>query len=160
MIDEEEFPTMFRKTLLNMIWKLKGRSEILKNNRFIYLKEHYLPRTVESLIVNKMKDDILKKSTIYQVGGQPGHSTDEHIFTIKSLMEMQMMKDSGMIFMLIDLISFFDRENILDVMSTLYDIGIPDLNKTDLPVSQIKKAVFNHHYGEIKEEVKQCKKMD
>ena len=35
-----------------------------------------------------------------------------------------------------------------------------DLNKTDLPSSQIKKAVFNHHYGGIKEEARQCKKME
>ena len=124
MISEEEFPSLFRKTLLNMIWKQKGPSEILKNNRFIHLKEHYMPRTVEALVVNKMKDDILDKSTIYQVGGQPGHSTDEHIFSIKSLMDMLMMTNSGMIFMLVDLVSFFDRENIYDVMGTLYDAGV------------------------------------
>ena len=55
MITEEIFPTLFRKTLLNMIWKQKGLAEVLKNNRFIHLKEHYLPRTVEALVVNKMK---------------------------------------------------------------------------------------------------------
>ena len=124
MIDIEEFPTQFRKTLLNMIWKQKGPAEVLKNNRFIHLKEHYLPRTVEAMVVNKMKDDILSKSTVYQVGGQPGHSTDEHIFAIKSLMEMMVMSDRGMIFMLVDIISFFDRENIYDVMATLYEMGV------------------------------------
>ena len=62
MINEEQFPTLFRKTLLYMIWKQKGPQEILRNNRFIHLKEHYLPRTVEALVVNKMKDDILEKS--------------------------------------------------------------------------------------------------
>ena len=69
MINEEEFPTLFRKILLYMIWKQKGPQEILRNNRFIHLKEHYLPRTVEALIVNKIKDDTLEKSTEYQVGG-------------------------------------------------------------------------------------------
>ena len=82
MLEEEQFPIMFRKTLLYMIWKMKGPQEVLKNNRFIHLKEHYLPRTVEALVVNKMKDDILGKSTIYQVGGQPGHSIEEHLFSI------------------------------------------------------------------------------
>ena len=53
IIMEEEFPVMFRKTILYMIWKLKGPQEILKNNRFIHMKEHYLPRTVESLVVNE-----------------------------------------------------------------------------------------------------------
>ena len=40
MIKNEEFPQMFRKTLLYMIWKSKGPQEILKNNRVIHLKEH------------------------------------------------------------------------------------------------------------------------
>ena len=65
-----------------------------------------------------MKDEILEQSTMYQVGGQPGHSTDEHLFTIKSLMEMLEIKGRGMIFKLIDLVSFFDRETVYDVMLT------------------------------------------
>ena len=124
MIREENFPIMFRYTLLYMIWKQKGPQEILRNSRFIHLKEHYLPRTVEALVVNKMKDDILAKSTMYQVGGQPGHSTDEHLFTIRSLMELLEAKGQGMVFTLIDLVSFFDREDIHDVISTLYENGV------------------------------------
>ena len=122
MIQNKEFPIMFRKTY--MIWKQKGPQEILQNNRFIHLKEHYLPRTVEALVVNKMKDDILGKSTIYQVGGQPGHGTDEHIFTIKSMIGLLESKNLGMIFTLVDLISFFDRESIFDVMATLHEVGV------------------------------------
>ena len=53
IIMEEDFPVMFSKTILYMIWKLKGPQEILKNNRFIHMKEHYLPRTVESIVVNE-----------------------------------------------------------------------------------------------------------
>ena len=57
---EEDFPDMFRKTILYMIWKAIGPQEIMKNSRFIHMKEHYLPRTVESIVVNVMKDDILE----------------------------------------------------------------------------------------------------
>ena len=39
MMEKEEFPSSFRKTLLNMIWERKGAAEILKNNRFIHTKE-------------------------------------------------------------------------------------------------------------------------
>ena len=124
MIKEEEFPTMFRNTLLYMIWKRKGGQEILKNSRFIHLKENYLPRTVESLVVNKMKDNILSKSTMYQNGGQSGHSTEEHLFSIKSLIELLEVKGQGMIFTLVDLVSFFDREDINDAVSTLYQTGV------------------------------------
>ena len=99
---------LFRKTLLYMIWKKKGPKNVLKNNRFIHLKEHYLPRTAEALVVNKMKNDILDQSTMYHVGGQPGHCKEEHLFTIKSMIELLELKDQGMIFTLVDLVSFFD----------------------------------------------------
>ena len=62
MIEMEVFPTKFRKTILNMIWKSKGPAEILKNNRFIHKKETFLPRTCEALVANKMKEQILSTS--------------------------------------------------------------------------------------------------
>ena len=80
MIKDQEFPGMFRRTLLYMIWKQKGPQEVLKNNRFIHLKEHNLPRTVEALVVDQMKEDILENSTMYQVG----HCIEEHLFTMYS----------------------------------------------------------------------------
>ena len=69
MIEKEEFPSSFKKTMLFMIWKQKGPSEILKNSRFIHTKEGFLPRTCEALVVGKMKEPILKSSSKYQVGG-------------------------------------------------------------------------------------------
>ena len=124
MLVNEEFPTGFRKTILHMIWKQKGPSEVLKNSRFIHMKEGFLPRACEALIVNKMKDSILSSSSKFQVGGQPGHAPEEHIFTMKSLWEMLEMKESGMILTLVDIISFFDRENIYEIMQTLHESGV------------------------------------
>ena len=119
MIMREEFPDSFRKTVLQMIWKMKGPSEILKNSRFIHMKENFWPRVCEALVVNKMKEPILESSSKYQVGGQPGHAPEEHIFTIKSMWAKLNMEGSGMILTLVDIVAFFDRENIYDVMQTL-----------------------------------------
>ena len=124
MILREEFPSAFRKTILNMIWKQKGPAEILSNSRFIHTKETYWPRICEALAVQKMKSTILNSSSKYQVGGQPGHSPEEHLFTIKSVWTKLEMEGSGMILTLVDIIAFFDRENIHDVMQTLNDIGV------------------------------------
>ena len=124
MIKKEVFPTSFRKTLLNMIWKQKGLAEILKNNRFIHSKESFVPRLCEALATNKMKRKILSKSSKYQVGGQPGHSSEEHIYSIKTVWMMLEMMDMGLIITLVDLIAFFDKESIYDVMQTLSDIGV------------------------------------
>ena len=110
--------------MLHMIWKGKGPAEILKNSRFIHMKEWYLPRTVEALVVSKMKECILRSSSKYQVGGQPGHSPEEHIFTIKSLWAMLLEEGLGLILTLVDIISFFDRENNYNVRQTLHEIGV------------------------------------
>ena len=107
-----------------MIWKQKGPSEILKNSRFIHMKDGFLPRTCEALVVEKMKDKILKSSSKYQIGGQPGHSPEEHIFTIKSIMALMEMEKMGIIITLVDIEAFFDREDIYDVMDTLNKIGV------------------------------------
>ena len=124
MVENVEFPKSFRKTLLYMIWKQKGPAEVLKNSRFIHMKESFLPRTCEALVVTKMKEIILKSSSKYQVGGQPGHGPEEHIFTIKSIWAMLEMLGKGMIITLVDIIAFFDREDIGDVMETLHRIGV------------------------------------
>ena len=65
---EEEFPRRMQKTILHMIWKKKGRQEVLKNNRFIHMKD-YLSRTCEALVVGMIKQKIFDKSSIYQIGG-------------------------------------------------------------------------------------------
>ena len=122
MIERERFPIIFRKTILFIIWKQKGPADILKNSHFIHLKDGFLPRTCEALVVEKMKQCILKSSSKYHVGGQPGHSTEEHIFTVKSLWAMLEEKEQGMIITLVDIIAFFDRESIYDVMQTLHNI--------------------------------------
>ena len=108
MIEGEAFPTKFRKTILYIIWKQKGLAEILMNNRFIHMKESFLPRTCEALVVNKMKNCILKSSSKFQIGGQRGHSPEEHIFTIKSVWYMLEEMGLGMIITLVDIIAFFD----------------------------------------------------
>ena len=71
-----------------------------------------------------MKEKILEASSIYQVGGQPGHSTDESIFVIKSLIARAESSGKGFIFSLVDIVGFFDKEQILDVMDCLDKAGV------------------------------------
>ena len=115
IINNEEIPESFRKTILFMIWKRKYPMNILNNNRFIHLK-NVLPRIVEALTVNKMKDKIINEASMYQIGGVPGHEIEEHVFTIKSIMAMREEMGTGIIFTLVDIIAFFDKEDIYDCM--------------------------------------------
>ena len=95
----ETFPEDFRKTVLHMIWKGKGAAAVLKNSRFFHMKI-FLPR------VARMKQRILDSSSIYQVGGQPGHSVDESIFVIKSLMANVQKSGKSFLFSLMDIVGF------------------------------------------------------
>ena len=123
MIGEESFLDDFRKTLLHMIWKGKGGADVLKNSGFIHMKI-FLPRACEAVIVNRMKEKILESSSIYQVGGQPGNSVDESIFVVKSLKANIEKTGKSFLFSLVDIVGFFDNEQILDVMNTLDKAGV------------------------------------
>ena len=87
------------------------------------MKQH-LVRTCEGLVVSKMKKPIFEKSSIYQIGGQARHSTDEHLFTLKSIMGLMEYLGEGFILTLLDIIAFFDREDIMDIMETLETMKI------------------------------------
>ena len=83
-----------------------------------------MARACEALVFSKCKDDIFEKATVYQIGGQTGHSPEEHIFTLKSLIGLMYSMGEGLILNLVDIISFFDREDIVDVVEAMEDMGV------------------------------------
>ena len=94
MIEQETFPERFEETVLQQIYKGKGSRLELGNNRYIHLKD-WLPRTCDALIVDKMKPDILESSSIFQIGGQAGHRTQEHLFTVRSVAALKLQRGVG-----------------------------------------------------------------
>ena len=74
MFEKEVFPETFNNTTLHMIFKGgKGRREKLTDNRFIHSK-NWFPRLAEALCVEEgMKWPLIDQSSMYQIGGQPGH---------------------------------------------------------------------------------------
>ena len=123
IIENEDIPDCFRTTTLYMIWKRKGPMDILKNNRFLHMKE-VLARTVDSIVVRQMKQPLISNLSIYQVGGLPGHSIHEHLLTIKTVLARLEETGGGLIFLLMDIISFFDKEDIYDCLDTLEALNI------------------------------------
>ena len=125
IIENEEFPACFELTILQQIYKGKGSKAVLSNSRFIHLKE-WLPRTCDALVVGGMKDKILTSSTKFQIGGQEGHRSQEHLFSLKSVLALRESKGEGVIFQLYDISKFFDNESLRDVLDTLHEIGVDD----------------------------------
>ena len=123
MLEDVVFPASFDNTTLHQIYKGKGPKEVLSNSRYIHSKE-WLPRLNEGMVVEFMKDIILKKSSPYQIGGQPGHRAQEHIFSIKSILAKNIMEGEMVILQEYDLSKFFDKEAVPDVMNTLHEAGV------------------------------------
>jgi hypothetical protein len=67
---------------------------------------------------------LVESSSIYQVGGLPGHSIHEHLLSLKTVMAGMEEKKKGFIFLAIDFVSFFDREDIFDCLETLDKIEV------------------------------------
>ena len=118
MFDEERFPRDFSRTTLHQVWKRKGSKEDLNNHRYIHMKE-WLPRLVEALTVNIMKDDIIESGNKFQIGGVPGHRVEEHLIVVKSVIQLYISKKSGVIMQLADIQKFFDSEVLRTVMTSL-----------------------------------------
>ena len=81
--------------------QIKGPMNLLKNNRFLHIKD-VLARTVDALIVAKIKHSIVNSSSIFQVGGLPGHSNQEHLLTLKTVMANKEKNKEGLLFLVID----------------------------------------------------------
>ena len=96
MISEEEFPKRFEETTLFQLYKGKGKKDDLENSRYIHLKD-WLPRTCDSVLVDLMKEKILASSSIFQIGGQEGHRTQEHLFTLRSIIVRESYLGGGAI---------------------------------------------------------------
>ena len=108
LIKEEKFPSSFRETVLHQIFKGgKGRREILADNRFVHCKT-WLPRITEGLVVEDgLKQALVSESSVYQIGGQPGHRPEELIFVMKSIIGKYRSENNQIILQSFDFEKFF-----------------------------------------------------
>ena len=101
-----------------MIYKGRGRRENLSSNRFIHCKS-WLPRAAEGLVVQEgLREALLSGSSMYQVGGQPGHRPEELGFVIKSLVARQLSLGQLVVLQSYDIQKFFDKEMMEDAVLT------------------------------------------
>ena len=123
MIGEECFPKRFEETTLYNLWKRKGSREDLNNHRYIHLKD-WLPRLVESMTADLMKEDIFKGGTRYQIGGVPGHRMEEHLLAMKCIIGRYISKGKGVVLQLVDIQKFFDKERLGTIMTSLSSVQV------------------------------------
>ena len=108
MVRKGQFPGNFQNTTLHMIFKGGGgKRHVLSDNRFVHTKL-WFPRTVEACIVEEgLKGPLVEGSSIYQIGGQPGHRPEELVFVMKAVIARQISQRKAIIIQPSDIQNFF-----------------------------------------------------
>ena len=71
-----------------------------------------------------MKQKVEENISKFQIGAISGHRSQEHIFSIKSIIEYYNVRGKGIILSFFDLSKYFDRENLRDCMNELYKADV------------------------------------
>ena len=109
--DSETKPSVWENTIAHQLYKGKGEKSQLSNHRFIHTKDE-VPKSFEHILITKAKPKIVAGCTKFQIGAIPKHQSQEHLFTLKSVMELYESLKIALILQLFDLGKFFDKENL------------------------------------------------
>ena len=74
-------------------------------------------------IYSTQKEPLVSKSSIYQIGGQPGHRSEELVFSVRSLIAKERAEGKLMILQTSDISKYFDKEMVEDALLTCYKRG-------------------------------------
>ena len=75
-------------------------------------------------MTNEIKLRAIDHVSKFQIGAIPGHRSQEHLFSIKSIISFYQNQGKGLILCLYDISKYFDRENLKDCMGELYKCEI------------------------------------
>ena len=59
-----------------------------------------------------MRQPLIEGSSVYQIGGQPGHRAEEHVFVMKSIIARQRAQGKSIVIQPSDIKKYFDKEMI------------------------------------------------
>lgn len=76
------------------------------------------------MVEGGLKEPLLRGSSMYQIGGQPGHRAEEHMFVLKSSVARQRAQGKMVILQGYDVSKFFDKETIEDAVLTCLKRGV------------------------------------
>ena len=82
--ESEDKPAMWEQSNCTMLYKGKGLKSEFSNQRFIHSKNE-IPKSFETLVIEKTKPKIIKKCSKFQIGGLPGHQAAEHVTLKRTL---------------------------------------------------------------------------
>ena len=95
----------------------------LGNLRNIHTKLE-TPTNFGHMVVNAAKGKIMENMSKFQLGTKLGHRAQEHLFVLRSVIELYQLCDKALILQLYDISKLFDREMLMDCMDAMYNNGI------------------------------------
>ena len=91
-----------------------------------------------------MKQTIMSNSSKYQIGGFSKHRPQEHLFTAKSMIALNLLQGKCAWLQLYDIEKFFDKENLRDAMATIHSLGVdPKIYRTWF-ISTTRSFLMDH----------------
>ena len=120
---KEEIPNSFTKTSLTQLKKPKGAFHELGSYRFIHTKT-WLPRTLESLVTEKLKPAVYSTVSAYQLGGIRNTQPAEHLYLMKILLKAYDENSIPVWLSTYDMSKFFDIQRWDDSTVTLVAGGV------------------------------------
>ena len=121
--DTEQKPRQWEFTIAHQLFKGSGLKSALANYRFIHTKDEN-PKAFEHIVISKAKPKIVKGCSKFQIGAIPKHQSQEHLFTLKSVMAWYELLKIAIIVLLYDISKFFDRVMLKDGLNALYNSGV------------------------------------
>ena len=95
----------------------------MDNKRHIHTKID-IAKVFGHIVANVIKPTIGENVTPFQIGGIPGHCAQEHLFTVKSVIAMVEKNEEAVAVQFYDLVKYFDKENLLDILDELHKNNI------------------------------------
>ena len=72
------------------------------------------------MVTTAIKPMIVENMSPFQIGAVPGHRSQEHLFSLKSVIAMLEEENEAVAIQLFDLVKYFDSEKLLDGLDEIY----------------------------------------
>ena len=115
---KEKIPDQWRNTTIIQLFKGKGDPSDYSNQRNLHTK-NFVPKIFEGMLVDKSKERIISHCSKYQIGAMPLHRSQEHLFTMKSIVLLYSDLEIPLYWQCFDITKHFDKEILKNTMNSL-----------------------------------------
>ena len=146
---EEEIPTELTKVIIKSLYKGKGTTADLQNQRGIFMSSIIL-KIYEKLILNRISPILESQGfSIYQAGGRPNMSTVDQLFILRTIITYQRYTNSNITMQFMDLKKAFDKMVLKNVLNDLWKANIKGkIWRNIFKINQVTRIKIKTAYGE------------